>query len=120
MERKQCLHTSLPENPFLTTSAAFYKDRAVEEDSKVLLLYQNAPNPFSEKTTIKCFVPESCIDARLLVFNMQGTLVKTYGIQGRNQAEVTSSGAELNPGMYIYSLVLDNREIDSKRMILTE
>ncbi len=83
-------------------------------------MYQNAPNPFSEKTTIKCFVPESCIDARLLVFNMQGTLIKTFGIQERNQAEVTISGSELNPGMYIYSLVLDTREIDSKRMILTK
>ncbi len=83
-------------------------------------LYQNIPNPFSENTLIKCFIPAETGTARLLVFNMQGTLVKTYGIQGRNQAEVTISGAELNPGMYIYSLVLDNREIDSKRMILTE
>lgn len=83
-------------------------------------LYQNSPNPFSENTLIKCFIPAETGTARLLVFNMQGTLVKTYGIAGRNQAEVTISGAELNPGMYIYSLVIDNREIDSKRMILTE
>lgn len=84
------------------------------------ILYQNNPNPFSEKTTIKCFVPESCIDARLLVFDMQGTLVKTTFITGRLQTEVIISGAELLAGMYIYSLVVDGKEIDSKRMILTE
>lgn len=86
----------------------------------VAKLYQNNPNPFTENTIVKCFIPAETTLARLLVFNMQGGLMKTIEISGRNQAEVTISGAEFNPGMYIYSLVLDNREIDSKRMILTE
>ena len=83
-------------------------------------LYQNNPNPFTENTIVKCFIPAETTLARLHVFNMQGVLMKTFEISGRNQTEVTISGAEFNPGMYIYSLVLDNREIDSKRMILTE
>lgn len=83
-------------------------------------LYQNTPNPFSENTVINCFIPNNTTDARLLVFDLQGTLVKTYKIAERAQASVTISGAELHAGMYIYSLVLDKREIDSKRMILTD
>jgi hypothetical protein len=83
------------------------------------ILYQNNPNPFTEKTTINCFIPENSNDARLLIFDMQGTLVKTFEIPERNQTAITISGTELRPGMYIYSLVLDNKEIDSKRMILT-
>lgn len=83
-------------------------------------LYQNTPNPFTQNTLINCFIPDGTTDARLLVFDLQGTLVKTYQIAGRNQASVTISGAELHAGMYIYSLVLDNQEIDSKRMILTD
>jgi hypothetical protein len=83
-------------------------------------LYQNSPNPFTENTQINCFIPTNTTDARLLVFDLQGTLVKTYKISERNQASVTIFGAELHPGMYIYSLVLDNKEIDSKRMILTD
>ena len=120
MERKQCLHPALPGNPFLATSAAFYKDLAAEGNSEVLMLEQNNPNPFNEKTTINCFIPAYSIDARILVFDMQGTLVKTTVLSGRNQTEITFSGAELKAGMYIYSLVVDGKEIDSKRMILTE
>ena len=82
-------------------------------------LYQNNPNPFSEQTTINCFIPTSSNNAQLLVFNMQGTLVKTFIVSGRNETSVTIAGAELNAGMYIYSLVIDNKEIDSKRMILS-
>ena len=82
-------------------------------------LYQNNPNPFSEQTIINCFVPTDSNNARLLVFNMQGTLVKTLLIPGRNETSVTIAGADLNAGMYIYSLIIDNKEIDSKRMILS-
>lgn len=82
-------------------------------------LYQNNPNPFTEQTTINCFIPTSSNNARLLVFNMQGTLVKSFTVSGRNETSVTIAGAELNAGMYIYSLIIDNKEIDSKRMILS-
>ncbi len=81
-------------------------------------LYQNSPNPFSERTVINCFIPKSSNNARLLIFNTQGTLVKTCLISGRNQTSVTIAGSELNAGVYIYSLIIDNKEIDSKRMIL--
>jgi len=82
-------------------------------------LYQLNPNPFTENSFIKCFIPGNTIDARLLILDMQGTKIKMYKISGTNQVSVTIPGAELHPGMYTYSLVLDNNEIDSKRMILT-
>ena len=40
-------------------------------------LYQNAPNPFSEQTTIRFEIPESIQNAQLNVCNMNGTLLKT-------------------------------------------
>ncbi len=83
-------------------------------------LNQNTPNPFSENTTINCFIPANSLNVELLVFDMQGTLVKTYNIPSRLQTSLTIKGAELRPGMYIYSLLIDGREIDSKRMILTK
>ena len=33
---------------------------------------------------------------------------------------LTIEAAELAPGMYIYSLIADGKEVDSKRMIVTE
>lgn len=37
----------------------------------------------------------------------------------RNNASIKINGKELAAGMYIYSLIAENKEIDSKRMILT-
>jgi len=33
---------------------------------------------------------------------------------------LTIEASEFTPGMYIYSLIADGKEIDSKRMIVTE
>lgn len=119
MERKQCLYFTLSGNPFLVTSAV-YKDHAAEGNSKVLLLEQNSPNPFSENTTINCFIPANSINAELLFFDMQGNLVKTFNIPERLQTSLIIPSVELRPGIYIYSLVINNKEIDSKRMIITK
>ena len=119
LERKSHGSISCTRHPFLITSSDYYEGR-FEEGSLKAEMDQNSPNPFKEKASIGCFIPETVMKAELLIFNMQGVLMKTFEISGRNQTEVIISGAEFNPGMYIYSLVLDNREIDSKRMILTE
>lgn len=89
-------------------------------ENKDAILYQNVPNPFSETTTINCLIPASVSNAKLIVFNMQGTLLKTIEVSGRNETSVSISASELSPGMYLYSLILDDSEIDTKRMILTE
>ena len=53
-----------------------------------------------------------------MVFNMQGALMKQMPIQ-RQQQRVIINGSELTAGMYLYSLIIDGKEIDTKRMILT-
>jgi len=37
-----------------------------------------------------------------------------------SQTNGTKNGGELQPGMYLYSLIIDGKEMDTKRMILTE
>ena len=71
-------------------------------------------------TVIDCCVPESVGEALLYVFNMQGQTVETVAVAGRGETKVTIDGSKLQPGMYLYSLVADGMEIDTKRMILTE
>jgi hypothetical protein len=82
------------------------------------VLYQNQPNPFSEKTTIAYSINGSMSNASVLVFDMQGTLKKTFPITKAGKGEITILGNELKAGMYLYSLIVDNKEIDTKRMIL--
>ena len=84
------------------------------------VLYQNEPNPFSVSTEIECYLPYHTKDAALLIYDLQGTQKLRKEIQGRGKTSVTIRGSELSAGMYIYSMIADSKEIDSKRMILTD
>ncbi len=83
-------------------------------------LYQNTPNPFTSATVIRCDLPAEVLTAQVLVFDLQGQLLRTINVAERGVASVTINGSDLNAGMYIYSLVADGKEIDTKRMILTK
>lgn len=82
------------------------------------VLYQNKPNPFKERTTIQYIIEEDDLSsASILIFDMNGSLLKSFpAYQGKNNLII--NGRELKAGMYIYSLVVNNKEIDTKRMIL--
>jgi len=84
------------------------------------ILYQNAPNPFSQNTQIKFYVPENVKTSQLCIYNLQGTQVKQIVITERGESSQWISGSELRAGMYLYALIADGKEIDVKRMILTE
>ncbi len=83
-------------------------------------LAQNRPNPFTATTVIECTLPESVADASLRIYDLQGKQVMKLAVEGRGSTSVTVDGSTLAAGMYIYALIADGREIDSRRMILTD
>ena len=46
--------------------------------------------------------------------------MKQINISERGSNSVIIKGYELNPGMYMYTLIVDGKDIDTKKMILTE
>lgn len=82
-------------------------------------LYQNEPNPFNSSTIIRYYLPAQVGQAALHIFDLQGKLIKTLPLSEKGNASVTIKSNELQPGMYIYSLIADGKEIDTKKMILT-
>lgn len=83
-------------------------------------LKQNVPNPFNEKTVISYQVPAESNDAFIVILNLQGTLIKSFKGLKNGNGEITLDAGQLAPGMYIYSLYVNNIEVDSKRMILVK
>ncbi len=83
-------------------------------------LYQNVPNPFNQSTEIRYYIPESSQNAQLCIYNLQGNQIKQIAITERGEGSYQLSGSSLTAGMYLYALIVDAREIDTKRMILTE
>ena len=86
---------------------------------KETVLYQNRPNPFNERTIIEYEIEVNNFSSgSIVVFDMNGTLLKSYPINETGKNQLTINGGELKAGMYIYSLIVNNKEVDTKRMIL--
>ncbi len=83
-------------------------------------LEQNAPNPFSVSTTINFYIPQSTQKAAIYIYDMQGQQKKAYTIISKEKSSVIINGSELQAGMYLYTLIVDGKEIDTKKMILTQ
>jgi len=83
-------------------------------------LFQNVPNPFTETTLIKYVIPEPFESASIIIHNLNGVEIKSFTVTESGVGNITISGSELNPGMYLYTLIVGNEIIDTKRMILTQ
>ena len=51
---------------------------------------------------------------------LSGRQLKQITLSERGEGSVTINGSELTAGIYLYALIADGREVDVKRMILTE
>ena len=90
--------------------------KAVSTDN---VLYQNTPNPFKEQTTIRFRLADDAQNAAICIFDMSGKMLKKLPVS-QGTTSVTVNGYELGEGLYLYSLVVNGKEIDTKRMILSK
>ena len=84
------------------------------------ILSQNNPNPFSQSTTINYQVPQLSQSASIYVYDLTGKQLKKYRIEQKGKGNILINAGDLNPGTFIYTLIIDGREIASKKMILTD
>jgi hypothetical protein len=91
-----------------------------ENNLDITQLFQNHPNPFNENTVIDYYIPEGNQKAVIYIYDLNGSQKKAYNITTKSNSSIVINGSELQPGMYLYTLIVDGREIDTKRMILTE
>lgn len=82
-------------------------------------LYQNTPNPFKEKTTIHFTLADDARNAYICIFDMTGKPVKKLPVSA-GMDSVSFGGYEIGEGMFLYSLIVNGQEIDTKRMIITK
>ena len=87
-------------------------------ESKIIL-YQNKPNPFSDLTTISCYIPKNIQNAQICVYDMQGHRVECIPVSGRGPVDVKIAAGKLSAGIYSYILIADNGASEAKQMILT-
>ena len=82
-------------------------------------LFQNTPNPFNQSTVIRYTLPSNSKKAAIVITSLNGIKVKEFDLSNRNGQSFEMTGGLLSAGTYIYSLIVDGKFIDSKKMILT-
>ncbi len=79
-------------------------------------LEQNVPNPFDNQTVINYVLPDNT-RASLVIFDMTGKLIKEIDLRDK-KGQVLVQASEIGKGMFLYSLVSNNKEIITKKMII--
>ncbi len=81
------------------------------------VLEQNFPNPSNGSSVIRCNVPGAFNNAVIKVFSMEGATLMTFPVQ-QGSNSFTISGDALAIGIYNYSLIIDGKVTDSKKMVI--
>ncbi len=96
---------------------------ANQSDSKISVaprLDQNVPNPFNSSSSISYYIPSGFHNAQLMITDASGKILKTYAITQTGSGKQMISGGELANGMYQYSLLVDGKIIDTKKMVISK
>lgn len=80
-------------------------------------LEQNQPNPFGDSTVIPHFIPDGVKTATLEVADAQGRVLRSIVIPVRGTGKTILETELLSGGMYFYSLILDGKVVDTRKMI---
>lgn len=95
-----------------------YSREVITESSEKAILRQNTPNPFTNSTTVGVYIPQNIINAKICIYDLYGTQIKSYSIEERGESSIVITNDELKSGIYYYALLCDKNIIDSKQMII--
>lgn len=79
-------------------------------------LGQNAPNPFSNTTSFSYFIPENSKNAKILITNSSGQMIKSVNINNTGQGILELEASEIATGNFQYTLIVDGKTIATKKM----
>ena len=82
------------------------------------LLQQNIPNPFNGTSTIGYYIPQSVYQAEIIFSNNVGQIVNRIAVNKKGEGEISVNASNYASGMYYYTLYLDGKKIDTKKMVV--
>ncbi len=81
-------------------------------------LEQNTPNPFSETTIIKYFIPANVVSAIVSIKDINGKELSKFSIVEKGNGQIILTAGTLKSGTYTYDLIIEGKVADSKKMII--
>lgn len=82
-------------------------------------LEQNTPNPFNGYTEINYVVPTESRSAQIQIYDLSGKLMKTVNVDHKGEGTLKVNASDIPSGTYSYTLLVDGRVVDTKKMALT-
>lgn len=102
----------------MTTSESGTTQIDVElNNSQTIVLQQNHPNPYAEKTAINYYLPDNTGKAEILFYNTQGRLIKSVELINKGKGTLNVFAGDLSSGIYTYTLIVDGKVIETKKMV---
>ena len=106
------------ENRSTLTNASYVNQTDIKlTDAQTIVLEQNVPNPFAEQTSINYYLPDNTKKAQLLFYNSQGRLIQSTDLVQKGKGTVNVFASDLSNGIYTYTLVVDGKVIETKKMV---
>ena len=87
------------------------------KDGQNIVLEQNTPNPFAEQSTINYFLPDNVVKAQMLFYNIQGKLIQSVELTEKGKGSLNVFAQDLSNGIYTYTLVVDGKVFETKKMV---
>jgi hypothetical protein len=99
------------------SQSSVHSPQSTEADAPKL--EQNIPNPFRDNTTIKYYLPSDSRTATISISDLNGVQLKQFDLVGtRGFGQVLISGGSFAAGTYVYTLTVNGKQVDSKKMML--
>lgn len=87
---------------------------------KEAMLGQNTPNPAVSTTSVSVEIPSYAVSSYIQIYTLQGNPVKKVSISDKGKSKIQINVSDMTPGIYMYSLMVDNKLIQTKRMVVTD
>lgn len=94
-----------------------YTSMAPEPSSPITEPSSIFPNPFSAAATLKYSLPSGSREGTIEVYNLSGTLVRTYRVTD-HFSDILITRGELPAGMYVYKVSAEGRPVASERFVI--
>jgi hypothetical protein len=116
------LQKQIDELKGVKTTSGTQSTSAQQSATKLMLssasLDQNNPNPFTGATTIRYSLPAGFRAAQIVVTDNSGKTIKQVPLNTAGNGTVNIDASTLDSGTYNYTLVVDGKVIENKKMIV--
>jgi hypothetical protein len=108
--------TLLWEDPDATSGTTTVK---AMQEPKVFGDLVALPNPFDGSTTLQCAVPETAVEIRLLIADLEGRVVEDRRLAGRTaRVQETLDGTGKPNGVYLCTITADGAVVGIARIVV--